>query len=393
MEQLFLIRYGELALKGENRDLFKKRLKNNIKIKLKGLRTEIYDKLSRLYIRCDWADKDRIAEVLSNTFGIVGYSETYKTAKNMDQIEQAVIRLCDKVRETNPGSRFRITVKRIDKNFELNSYQLASRLGNLILDHCSGLEVNLNNYDWEISCEIREAAYIYGPKMASQKGLPVGVQGRGLLLLSGGIDSPVAGYLMAKRGLAVSVVYFNTPPFTSDKALQKVKDLSRALFKFLPSMRLFVVPFTQTQLKIKEAVKRGEVTLVSRACMMSIASLLAVNNGFKCLVTGESLGQVASQTLESIHFTGSFAGLPVFRPLIGLDKEEIITVAKRIGTYDISILPYDDCCTVFAPVHPLIRPEFTSMRGIFDSIGILPVLNEAVSKTEMVVIKKTEPGF
>ena len=232
--------------------------------------------------------------------------------------------------------------------------------------------------------EIRDAAYLYGDGEKGPGGLPVHCAGKGLLLLSGGIDSPVAGYLMAKRGLCIDALYFHTPPFTSDEVKEKVISLTALLNSYIPFINLLVVPFTGPQLRIKEKAKQEETTLLSRAAMMKIADMIAESRDAVCLITGESLSQVASQTAESIRFTQSLTTLPVFRPLIGMDKNEIVTIARRIGTFETSVLPYPDCCTLFAPPHPLIKPGFERMRESFHVLDIEPLLEEAVRKTEVV---------
>ncbi|HUV06539.1 MAG TPA: tRNA 4-thiouridine(8) synthase ThiI, partial [Spirochaetia bacterium] len=222
-------------------------------------------------------------------------------------------------------------------------------------------------------------------------GLPVGSLGRGVLLLSGGIDSPVAGYLMAKRGLRIDSVYFHTHPFTSPKAREKVEKLSRILSSYFPSTSLFVVSYTEAQLRIKELARPEEATLLSRACMMKIASRIAKHRKALCLVTGESLGQVASQTVQGLTFTGGQSSLPVFRPLIGMDKQEIIALSKRIGTYETSILPHPDCCTLFSPPHPLIHPRFDSMVESFARLELEPLIDEAAQRAEEISYPRGTP--
>jgi thiamine biosynthesis protein ThiI len=238
--------------------------------------------------------------------------------------------------------------------------------------------------DWVLSVEIRERAYLYGPSTSGPSGLPAGSSGSGLLLLSGGIDSPVAGWMMAKRGMSVEAVYFHSAPFTSEKAREKVETLAQTLSAWSAGMSLHVVNFTPVLGRIRERGQEDEVTLLLRACMMRFATLLAGRTGAQCLITGESLGQVASQTLESMRFTGSLAGIPVFRPLVGLNKEEIIDIARRIDTFETSNLPYADCCLLFSPPHPLIHPDFRRMTLSYERLDVEPLLCEALERAEVV---------
>jgi thiamine biosynthesis protein ThiI len=238
--------------------------------------------------------------------------------------------------------------------------------------------VDLHQPGWVLNVEIRERAYLYGPPSPTPGGLPVGSSGRGLLLLSGGIDSPVAGWLLAKRGLSVDAVHFHTPPYTSEQALQKVRELCRILSDYLGDMRLFVVPLTALQLRIRERAALEQSTLLIRACMVRVADSLARREGHGCLISGESLGQVASQTLPSLHFTGSMTGLPLLRPLIGMDKQEIVTLARRIGTFETSVQPYPDCCSLFAPPHPLVKPDQERMLASFAALEAEELLEQAL---------------
>jgi thiamine biosynthesis protein ThiI len=233
-----------------------------------------------------------------------------------------------------------------------------------------------------LNVEIRERAYLYGPPSPAPGGLPVGSSGRGLLLLSGGIDSPVAGWLLAKRGLAVDAVYFHTPPYTSELARLKVVELRRILAEYLGDMRLFVVPLTAVQLRIRERAPREQSTLLIRACMVRAAENLARREGHDCLISGESLGQVASQTLPALRFTGGMTSLPLLRPLIGMDKVEIVTLARRIGTFETSILPHPDCCALFAPPHPLIKPDHARMLAAFAGLEVENLLEQALREAQ-----------
>jgi thiamine biosynthesis protein ThiI len=384
MESLFIVRYGEIALKGKNRDYFLHKLTFNIKRQMGGIHADTSIKKGRIFVKVTEEDACRAGSVLAGVFGIVGFAPVVQVKKEMREIGNAAVNLA---RELLPlGKKFKIEARRTDKSFPLNSYGIACALGDLLREQLPGLTVSLYDPDWILNIEIRESAYLYGPGSRGPGGLPVGSSGRGLLLLSGGIDSPAAGYLMAKRGLRVDFVYFHTPPYTSEKALEKVEKLTAVLNRYQPGGRLHVVPFTEIQLRINEKAAPDAVTLMSRASMMHAATLIARRRRALCLITGESLGQVASQTLESLAFTGSQTPLPVFRPLIGKDKVEIVTLAETIGTYETSILPHPDCCTLFAPSHPLTRPNMSAMQDLFRSLDLDDLIKKAAASTERVDI-------
>ncbi len=383
-ESLYLIKVGEIALKGENRSFFEAKLRQNIRRKLRGAAggVSITGGNGRFLLRAPRGAEDEVRQVLSTTFGITSYSATLRTEKQIDEISRAARELAASLEPSLLAESFKVEARRSDKSFPLNSYQLASALGRLLLDEFPSLRVDVHGPRWILNVEIREKAFLYIDRGEGPGGLPVGCAGRGMLLLSGGIDSPVAGYLMAKRGLHLDAVYFHTYPYTSEQAEEKVKTLVGLLAPYLGGVNLLVVPFTPCQMRIRERAPAEETTLLMRACMMRIAEILAARRRAGSLVTGEALSQVASQTPESIRFTGSVTNLPVFRPLIGLDKEEIIAMARRIGTFETSILPYDDCCALFAPKHPLIRPDFERMRDSFRRLEAESLLLEAAEKAE-----------
>lgn len=378
----YIVKVGELTLKGGNKAYFERKLKDNIKRKLKNFDCSLSGNNGRYYISTPDLYRDRVENSLSSIFGIVGFAEVCKTAKNMDAIRRTACTMVETFLSQGKGTRFKIEARRSDKGFPLDSYQIASDVGQFLRDSFSSLSVDVHNPDWVLYVEIREKAILYGPPRKGPGGLPVGTAGKGLLLLSGGIDSPVAGYLMAKRGLQLNSVYFHTYPYTSDEVLTKVETLAKTLSLYLGVTTLYIVPFTKTQEEIKRKGYEEEITLLMRACMMRIAALIADKTKGLCLITGESLSQVASQTPESLRFTQSTSHLPVFRPLIGMDKEEIISIARSINTYDTSILPYDDCCTLFSPKHPLIRPDFSAMEKSYTMLDIEDTLRGAVESTE-----------
>jgi thiamine biosynthesis protein ThiI len=381
-ESLFLVKYGEIALKKRNRSAFVKSLKDSIRAKLPNLEFSVYETFHRVFVRCREADKEPVAGALARTFGIVSFCEALSVERDMAAVTSAAIGLAESYIAAGLGTRFKAEVRRADKGFPLTSYEIACAVGDTLLSRFPVLKVDVHDPQWVLNVEIRERAYLYGPSRRGPYGLPSGSSGKGLLLLSGGIDSPVAGWMMAKRGMAVDAVYFHSAPFTSEKAREKVESLARTLSSWAPGITLHVVNFTPVLARIKERSKDEEVTLLLRACMMRFATLLAEKTGALCLVTGESLGQVASQTVESMHFTGSLTDLPVFRPLVGMNKEEIIDIARRIDTFETSNLPYADCCVLFSPVHPLIHPEVRKMKLSYAHLDAEQLLLEALRTTE-----------
>jgi thiamine biosynthesis protein ThiI len=371
-DRLFLVKYGEVSLKKGNRPAFLRALRLAIRRRLPG--ASVYESWHRIYVECRDEDAPAAAEVLRRTFGLVSYGEAVRTVKEMPAISDAAAGLAASFVAAGLGFRFKVEVRRADKSFPLTSYQIACRLGDRILHDVPGLAVDVHEPAWVLAVEIRERAYLYGPESPGPGGLPAGCSGRGVLLLSGGIDSPVAGWMMAKRGLGLEAVHFHTPPFTSAEAREKVVALARILDGWAPGIRLHVVPLTEFAARIRERAPEEETTLLMRAP--------ARRRGADCLVTGESLGQVASQTLPSMAFTGSRTGLPVFRPLCGMDKEEIVCLARRIGTFETSTLPYDDCCVLFSPVHPLIRPDRERMETSWNRLEADALLAQALERLE-----------
>lgn len=387
MEILYLIKIGELTLKKGNRNQFEKQLKFNIKRKLAGIPTRITIRKGRFFLEGRIEDRNRIEKALSTTIGIAGFTIAYKEKKEIESIHGKALEIARELITQTGGKSFKIETRRADKSFPLTSYEISAGTGAYILDRIPDLKVDVHNPSWIISIEIRDQAYIYGIEEKGITGLPVGSAGRGMLLLSGGIDSPVAGFLMAKRGLRLDAVYFHAYPYTSDEALEKVKSLAAKIAVYTGGINLFVVPFTDFQLLLNSKAREEEVTLLMRAGMVRIADVLAKKRGIQCLVTGESLSQVASQTVESIAYTGSNTDMPIFRPLIGMDKEEIIKTAKIIDTYETSILPYDDCCTIFSPKHPLVKPVKDDLEKSFNSLKADNLLIKAAEESERFFFK------
>jgi thiamine biosynthesis protein ThiI len=369
MQRVYLVKYGELSLKGQNRRQFESRVEAEIRRKLPGLEMRFQRERGRLYVQVPEGQEKALEAALGRTFGIVGFAASLVVPQDMEAVRAAAGALADAL-AAQRGSRFKIEARRADKSFPQSSYQIACLLGDDLRARIPGLTVSLRHPDWTLNVEVRRQVYLYGPPLPGPGGLPLGASGRGLLLLSGGIDSPVAGYLMGKRGLHIDAVYFHTPPYTSEQALDKVRRLAAILSGYLTDLALYVASFTELQLHISRNARPEQMTLLMRAAMFRVAERLAHRIGSRCLVTGESLGQVASQTVESLHFTGSQSRLPVFRPLIGMDKEEIIGLARRLGTFDTSIEPYLDCCALFSPAHPLIRPKLERMLAVLDGLQI-----------------------
>lgn len=380
-DKLYLIKEGEISLKGGNRNLFEKRLRHNIKDKLRPYSSEIDKQKGRLYAYISEEASDELVEkVLKTTTGLTGYAKAYRTEKDIDAIKAKAREILSSSRFSSNGS-FRITVKREDKTFPLTSHDIAIELAEVVTSLYPDIKVDLDNPDYTLTCEIRNEAYLYTDEEKGEGGLPSGTAGKGMLLLSGGIDSPVAGYMMAKRGMRADAIYFHAYPYTSELALDKVKTLASMIAPYLQGLRLFVVPFTEGQLHIKDKGYEEEATLMFRAAMMRTAQILAEKNGAGAIITGEALSQVASQTIDAMSFTDSMTDLLVIRPLVGMDKEEIIAKAKHIGTYETSILPYEDCCVVFSPKHPITRPVKEVSRRHFEELDMDGIIRKAVNDT------------
>lgn len=381
---LYLIRLGEISLKGLNRSFFEKKLKNNIKLKIHPYHSLLLREKGRFYLYVEnTCPEEIVIKTLQTTFGIVGFSKAMVCDKDFDKVTQTCLKLMEYEPFNCKNGSFKVEARRADKQYFMNSYEIEAQLGHLILEKYKDMKVDVHNPQKVLNVEIRDKAYLYTSPVTGAGGLPVGCAGKGLLLLSGGIDSPVAGYRMGKRGLHQDCLYFHAYPYTSDMALQKVKDLARLLAPYLNGTNLHVVNFTETELWIKDHSKEEEHTLMMRACMMKVANKIAKKNNCTVLVTGEALGQVASQTLESMCFTNSMSEIPVLRPLIGMDKGEIIDTAKKIGTYETSILPFDDCCVIFSPKHPLVKPQVQIEQQSYNEMNIEDILNKCVQNEEI----------
>lgn len=353
MQDILLIKYGELALKGDNRSFFENKLIKNIKHALSDFKEVKVEKThGRIYVECD-GDIEEVIERLKKVFGIIGITKAKRTDLKLEDIYQAAIELM----KEHTGKTFKVETKRPNKSFPYNSMEVSRRVGAAVLKNVKNLKVDVHNPDVLLNVEIREMAFVYAGVIEGIGGLPLGTNGKATVLLSGGIDSPVAAWMMMKRGVEVEAVYFHSPPYTSERAKDKVVDLCKVLSQYGQRIKLHVVHFTDLQLEIYEKCPPKFTTIIMRRMMMKIAEKIAQKNGSMALITGESLGQVASQTIESLYVTNASVSMPIFRPLIGMDKTEIIDLAQKISTFEISIRPYEDCCTIFVPKHPATKPK------------------------------------
>ena len=380
MRKVLLVRYGEVFLKGANRPHFLKLLTDNVKRAVKPIGGKVWLSDSRIYVS-DVEDMDECVRRVRKVFGLYSVSPAIECEKDLDVISGQ----CIEMMKGKRGS-FKVYGKRSDKKFPMNSLEFAAELGGRILESNPHLTVDIHNPQHKLRVEIRDNCYICCEEIMAVGGLPMGSSGRAALLLSGGIDSPVAGYCMMKRGVRCCAIHFQSPPYTGELARDKVMQLAKEMAEYSGGMRVYLVPFTKCQLEIHEKCPEGLGTLITRRFMMRIAQEIARQNECNALITGESLGQVASQTMESIVCTDAVCEMPVFRPLIGMDKTEIMDIAKRIGTYETSILPYEDCCTVFTPRHPVTKPKLDTMPKAESKLDVEALVKEAVEGTELVIV-------
>lgn len=377
MDTLYLIKIGEIRLKEGNRAEFEQLLRQDLSRRLATIEHRLSSREGRFYLKVDHSSTEQVEFILSRTPGINAWARSLRVPKDMHAIHAAAWQVLAPALAR--GARtFKVEARRSDKSFELDSYGIARAVGSSILEAYPELAVDVHNPDTTVFVEIREKAYIYIDGELGVRGLPVGSGGRGLLLLSGGIDSPVAGFRMLSRGLALESLYFHSHPYTSQQAWDKVRDLALNLATFCGGMQLHTVSFTDVQLKIKKDAPADRSTLYLRACMMMAADMVARLRVLNAIVTGESLGQVASQTAENMRFTQSYTSYPVLRPLVGTDKEDTIRTARQIGTYELSILPYEDCCVLFSPKHPVLKAQFNAEREAFQKAGLTDAVAEAV---------------
>ena len=389
MKEIILLKNGELALKGLNRSRFESQLIKNIRHRLHDLGKIKYT-ASQSTINVEPVDPDvdldEAYERIKTIFGIAGISRCAAVEKDMDVIKEAA---CEYLHdELNAASTFKVNARRSDKKFPLASPEICAEVGGVILAKFRHLRVDVHNPELIVNVEIRDNyAYIHGNQIKGAGGMPVGSSGRAAVLISGGIDSPVASWMMAKRGLSLCGIHFASPPYTSERAEMKVRALLGKVSKYSGNIPLFVVPFTHIQEEIRDKCPEDLFTLIMRRFMMRCSEIIAAEQGCGALITGESVGQVASQTMQAIACTeAAVKALPVFRPLIGMDKDEVIEIARKIDTFETSILPYEDCCTVFTPRHPKTRPVLTEIEAAEEPLDIDALVAEAVAGKRMILI-------
>lgn len=380
--ETYLGKVGELTLKGSNIKTFEKQLVNNLRTALETADAKVKVLTGRLYVHCTKESCGAVEFALDHLLGITGWAKVQNVEKNMDAITEAV--KVEGLKAKAAGAKtFKIDARREDKAFPLNSYEICIQAAGVLFDDGT-MDVDVKHPDCVINVEVRDKTYVYCAQKKTGRGLPVGVSGKGLLLLSGGIDSPVAGYRMMRRGMRVECVYFHSYPYTSEEAQKKVQDLAKTIAMYGMETHLNVVPFTEVQMKIKQKAPEEYSTLMLRLCMMKVANMIGKHIGSDAIITGESLGQVASQTSQNLAVTESFAELPLYRPLIGLDKEEIVDTALEIGTYATSILPYEDCCVLFSPKHPVLRADVEESRKIYESMEIDNLVAKAFEERQII---------
>ena len=365
MFKAFLIKYGEIGVKGKNRYLFEDALVNQIKFALKEVEGEfaVTKVDGRIYVQAQSEfDYDETVDALKRVFGIIGICPMVQIEDNgFDDLAATVVEYFKQTYK-NMNFTFKVNARRARKNYPLDSMQLNAELGHVLLEAFPELKVDVHKPDVLLQVEIRQQINIYSIEIPGPGGMPVGTNGKAMLLLSGGIDSPVAGYMIAKRGVKIDATYFHAPPYTSERAKQKVVDLAKLVARYSGPITLNVVDFTEIQLYIYDQCPHDELTIIMRRYMMKIAEELANRSDCQGLITGESIGQVASQTIKSLYCTNEVCTMPVFRPVIGFDKQEIVDLSEKIGTYETSIQPFEDCCTIFVAKHPVTKPNLNVIR-------------------------------
>lgn len=390
MYKAFLIKYAEIAIKGKNRYIFEDALVGQIKYQLRNVEGsfKIVKEMGRIFIYAQSEfDYEETVEALKRVFGIYGICPAIVLEdEGFEALSKEVAEYVKKV-YGDRNLTFKVNTRRNKKSYPMQSMEVSSALGGVILDACPNMKVDVHHPDVFINVEIRNKIYLYSENIPGPGGMPLGTNGSAMLLLSGGIDSPVAGYMIAKRGVKIDAVYFHAPPYTSERAKQKVVDLAKLVARYSGPIRLHVVNFTDIQLYIYDKCPHEELTIIMRRYMMKIAEQFARADGCMALVTGESIGQVASQTIHSLAATNEVCTMPVFRPVIGFDKQEIVDVATKINTYETSILPYEDCCTIFVAKHPVTKPNIEIIKRSEEKLQdkIDEMVKEAVETAETII--------
>ena len=392
MHEMILCKLGEVVLKGLNRRSFEDKLMSNVNRRVsKCGNFRVYSKQSTIYVepKDDECDIEAAFESCKKVFGIIAVSKALPCEKDIQKIISAAKEYL--ACEMRTARSFKVESKRSDKRFPLNSIQISQEIGGRLAEEFPNVAVDVHTPDYTVNIEVREtAAYVHGPSVPGAGGLPTGTGGRAAVLLSGGIDSPVAGYMIAKRGVEIECIHFFSYPYTSELAKEKVLELAHIMTKFCGRMTVDIVGFTEIQEAIRDHCREEYFTIIMRRFMMRIAEAIGRDHGAKCLVTGENLGQVASQTMDAMAVTGAVVHMPIFHPLIGMDKEEIVTVARRIGTLETSILPYEDCCTVFTPKHPKTKPVLAQVEAEEQKLDVEGLIARAIANTEKTQIRYYE---
>ena len=393
MYKAFLIKYAEIAIKGKNRYIFEDALVDQIRYQLRNVEGifKVVKEMGRIFVypQGDF-DYEEAVEAMKRVFGIYGICPAVVLEdQGFEQLSKDVADYVKKV-YGEKSLTFKVNTRRNKKTYPMQSMEVSSELGRVILDACPNMKVDVHNPQVTVNVEIRNKIYLYSENIPGPGGMPLGTNGRAMLLLSGGIDSPVAGYMIAKRGVTIDAVYFHAPPYTSERAKQKVIDLAKLVSRYAGPIRLHIVNFTDIQLYIYDKCPHEELTIIMRRYMMKIAEEFAKKDDCLALVTGESIGQVASQTIHSLAATNEVCTMPVFRPLIGFDKQEIVDVALKIQTYETSILPYEDCCTIFVAKHPVTKPNIQVIKKSEERLQekIEDMLKEAVDTAETVLCEE-----
>ena len=389
MKEMFLLKLGEIVLKGANRRTFEETLKKNVRRTVSHFGAfKVYIMQSTVYVepQADDCDLDGAWEACGHVFGVSSMCRCRACGKDLDAIYQAVVDYLGD--ELSVQKSFKVESKRSDKSFPLNSIQISQEIGGRLAEAFPQVAVDVHKPSYVVNVEVRDfAAYIHGPAQPGAGGLPTGTGGRAAVLLSGGIDSPVAGYMIAKRGVELECIHFFSYPYTSERAKEKVLELAKLMTKYCGRMTVDVVGFTEIQEAIRDHCREEYFTIIMRRFMMRISEAIARDHGAKCLVTGENLGQVASQTMDAMAVTGAVVHMPMFHPLIGMDKEEIVSIARRIGTLETSILPYEDCCTVFTPKHPKTKPVLETVEAEEARLDVEGLIARAIENTEKIQVR------
>lgn len=386
MEWMIAVSFGEIFLKGKNRHVFYKAAINNIKRNLRGIDYQgMYSESSKLYIQADRKDFEKIKDNVLKVFGISYVAYVIKTNKNIEDIYAACKEdLSEYFSDKN--YTFKVESKRTDKSFKYKSPELSAKIGGFILRDFPNLSVDVHNPNFRVFIDVKDNVYIYSKRFRGLGGLPIGSSGHGLLLLSGGIDSPVAGFMVAKRGMKLDCIHFHSYPFTSKRALQKAVDLAEIMSSYTGKMKIYSVNLADIYKAINQNCDRRETTILSRRFMMRIANKIAERNSYQALITGESLGQVASQTIESVSVINDSSEIPILRPLIAMDKKDIIDISHKMGSYEKSIEPYDDCCSIFAPDNPVTKPKLKYIKMSEEKLDIEALETDAINNMEIIEI-------